>query len=222
MPDLQAAFKVVDAFIEQQMAAAGTPGVAVAITDREQLRYLSTHGWADVAARRPVDAKTLFEIGSISKSFTAIALLQLSEAGLVDLQAPVRRYLPWFSVRSRYEAITIHHLLSHTAGIIRGTDFSGEARYEVWALRETETSTPPGTHFYYSGLMLVWECQSLDLKVLWLPKQAVDKDAQGVSSQLAVESSAQTPERMGMIRLDAELLAELAVDRLDDLPRSIE
>ena len=70
--------------------------------------------------------------------------------------------------------------------------------------------------------MLVWECQSLDLQVLWLAKQAVDKDAQGVSRQLAVESSAQTPERMGMVRLDAELLAELAVDRLDDLPRSVE
>jgi hypothetical protein len=70
--------------------------------------------------------------------------------------------------------------------------------------------------------MLVWERQSLDLQVLWLPKQAVDKDAQGVSRQLAVKSSAQTPECMGMVRLDAELLTELAVDRLDDLPRSIE
>ncbi|MGC9333430.1 MAG: serine hydrolase domain-containing protein [Anaerolineae bacterium] len=151
MAGLQAAFKAVDTFIEQQMAAAGTPGVAVAVTDRERLRHLSTHGWADIAAQRPISVDTLFEIGSISKSFTAIALLQLSEAGLVDLQAPVRRYLPWFQVRSRYEAITIHHMLSHTAGIISGTEFSGEARFEVWALRETEACTPPGTHFYYSN-----------------------------------------------------------------------
>ena len=70
--------------------------------------------------------------------------------------------------------------------------------------------------------MLVWECQSLDLQVLWLPKQPVDKDAQGMSSQLAVESSAQTPESVGVVRFDVELLTELAINRLDDLPRSIE
>ena len=65
--------------------------------------------------------------------------------------------------------------------------------------------------------MLVWESQALDLQVVWLPKQAVDIDAQGVSSQLAVEPGAQTPESMGVVRFDVELLTELAIHRLDDL-----
>jgi len=64
----------------------------------------------------------------------------------------------------------------------------------------------------YWGLMLVWEGQSLDLQVIGLSKQAVDIDTQGTSSQLAVESGAQTPERMGMVCLNVELLTELAVD----------
>jgi len=54
--------------------------------------------------------------------------------------------------------------------------------------------------------MLVWESQRLDLQVVWCPKQAVDIDAQGMSSQLAVESSTQTPERMGMVHLVDEIL----------------
>ena len=70
--------------------------------------------------------------------------------------------------------------------------------------------------------MLVREGQGLDLQVVWLPKQTVDEDTQGMSSQLAVESGAQAPEGMGMVRFDVELLTELAVNRLDDLSHGIE
>ncbi len=77
---------------------------------------------------------------------------QIVTPGLVDLHAPFSDYLPWFSVRSEYGPITPHHLLSHTAGIINGTDFSPDQRYEVWALRETETASPPGTYFHYSNV----------------------------------------------------------------------
>jgi CubicO group peptidase (beta-lactamase class C family) len=143
---------LLDEFIEDQMRAAGAPAVVAALTDRDQLLHLTAHGLADVAAGVPARPETLFEIGSISKSFTAIALLQLHEAGRLDLHAPVTRYLPWFQVNSRYEPITVHHLLTHTAGIIMGTDFSTEGYYEVWALRETEATAPPGTYFHYSNV----------------------------------------------------------------------
>ena len=53
---------------------------------------------------------------------------------------------------SEHASITLHHLLSHTAGIISGTDFSGEAPYEVWALRDSEATAPPGTYFHYSNV----------------------------------------------------------------------
>lgn len=139
-------------FIDQRMRVANTPGVCVALTDGEKLLGLSSHGFANMAARVPVMSDHLFEIGSISKSFTAMAILQLCEAGQVDLYAPVTRYLPWFHVPSDYDPITLHHLLSHTAGIISGTDFTTEARHEVWALREMRASAPPGVHFHYSNV----------------------------------------------------------------------
>jgi D-alanyl-D-alanine carboxypeptidase len=140
------------AFVDQRMQAANTPGVFVALTDREKLLGSSGHGFANLAARAPVTSDHLFEIGSISKSFTAIAILQLCDEGQVDLHAPVRSYLPWFRVPSDYESITLHHLLSHTAGIIRGTDFTTEGHHEVWALRRMRATTPPGTHFHYSNV----------------------------------------------------------------------
>jgi CubicO group peptidase (beta-lactamase class C family) len=140
------------AFVEQQVRAANTPGVSIALTDREGLLHLSTHGFADVAAQAPVTPDSLFEIGSISKSLTAMALLQLCDQGRLDLHAPVTEYLPWFHVPSDYDPITLHNLLSHTAGIIMGTDFSTEAHYEVWALRHTRVTAPPGTYFHYSNV----------------------------------------------------------------------
>ena len=150
--NFEEAFKRLDQFIEQKMKVANVPGVAVALTDREKLLRVSTYGFADIAAQSPVTPETLFEIGSISKSFTSIALLQLREEGRLNLHEPVTRYLPWFEVQSEYEPITLHHLMSHTAGIIMGAEFTGEARYEVRALCETEATTPPGTYYHYSNV----------------------------------------------------------------------
>ncbi len=152
MSDLQDVSPVLKSFIDREMRAHKTPGLIVALTDRERALHISAHGLADVAAGVPVTPETLFEIGSISKSFTAIALLQLVQAGGVDLQAPVTRYLPWFHVPSQHEPIALHHLLSHTAGLINGSEASAEARFEVWALRETETGSRPGSRFYYSNV----------------------------------------------------------------------
>ena len=70
--------------------------------------------------------------------------------------------------------------------------------------------------------MLDWEGQGLDLRVVWLPSLAVDVDTQDVSRQLSVESCAQSPDCMGMVRLYLELLTVLAVDRLNDPSHSIE
>jgi len=167
MTNFEEAFKRLDQFIEQKMKVANVPGMAVAVTDRERLLRVSTYGFADVAARTPVTPEMLFEIGSIGKSFTSIALLQLREEGRLDgsterstersrrrlaevLHEPVRHYLPWFEVQSEYEPITPHHLMSHTAGITMGPEFPGDPRYEVWALRETEATAPPGTYYHYS------------------------------------------------------------------------
>ena len=151
MTHLAKALAALDAFVAQQMAAYNTPGVAIGLTDRTALLHVGTYGYADLGTRALVTPDTLFEIGSIGKSFTSLALQQLREAGTIDLHAPVTDYLPWFAVRSTHAPITLHHLLTHSAGLIMGTDFTPDARSEVWALREIEAA-PPGEHFHYSNV----------------------------------------------------------------------
>lgn len=92
-----------------------------------------------------------FEIGSISKSFASIVLLQLQEKGSLDLDNPVTEYLPWLKIKTRFKPITLRHLMSHTAGIIMGTDESLSAYTEALVLERIGASTPPGRFFHYSN-----------------------------------------------------------------------
>jgi CubicO group peptidase (beta-lactamase class C family) len=127
-------------------------GLQAALTRRSGGTTVAVAGLADRPARVPVEPATLFEIGSISKGFTCALLLRAQADGLVDLDRPVTDYLPWFEVRSRFAPITLRHLMTHTAGIIMGTEFSGDAQFEVWSLRNTEATARPGTFFHYSNL----------------------------------------------------------------------
>src|SRR5262245_11942126 len=95
---------------------------------------------------------TYLEIGSIGKTFTAVVLLQLRQDRRVSLDDPVTRDLPWFQVRSEFDPITLHHLLTHTAGIVTGDALSGDSRFDVWALRDTDAGFPPGARFHYSNV----------------------------------------------------------------------
>ena len=99
-------------------SSARIPGLALAIVRGDQIVYLKGYGRAD-ASGRPVTPQTPFLIGSITKSFTALAVMQLVEAGTVDLDAPVQRYIPWFRVADpRASAqITVRHLLTMTSGL---------------------------------------------------------------------------------------------------------
>ncbi|UCC16985.1 MAG: beta-lactamase family protein, partial [Dehalococcoidales bacterium] len=152
MTDFQNAFKHIDRFITKWKDESGIPGMAVGITNREKTLRISTHGYADIANKVPVTPETLFEIGSLGKPFTSIAILQLCDEGKLDLHKPVQEYLPWFEVQSEYPPITLHHLLNHTSGIVRGTDLAPHGLYESWNLRNTVTAAPPGEYFSYSNL----------------------------------------------------------------------
>lgn len=150
MLSYQEAFDRLDQYIKQRMKARSTPGMALALFDREKSVRVSTYGFSDLETQTPINLDTLFGIGSITKSFTAVAVIQTAERGLLDLNAPVTDYVPWFLVQSKFPPITIHHLLAHSAGIVGIIDRSPDIRGAVWALRETETAWPPGVHFYYS------------------------------------------------------------------------
>ncbi|HMK92976.1 MAG TPA: serine hydrolase domain-containing protein [Thermoleophilia bacterium] len=145
------ALAAIDQFVAARLPRLHAPGVAIGLTDRERTLGFVCRGLADLASGTPVNPDTRFQIGSISKSFAAAVLLQEHEAGRVDLHAPVTEYVPWFSVRSRSGPIALHHLLSHTSGLIMGSELSGDGRHAVWMLRETATGFAPGEHFLYSN-----------------------------------------------------------------------
>lgn len=151
MAVFQNAFRRLREYIEHEQVVLHSPGLAIGITDREQLLYVSTYGYRDRGRFDPVMGETLFEIGSISKAFTSIALLQLQEQGMLNINDPVTHYLDWFEVQSAYAPITLRHLMSHTAGIVRGGDETPSAFTEAWNVRHTRAAAPPGELFHYSN-----------------------------------------------------------------------
>ncbi len=150
-PDTPQNFAALTEYLGRWLAAAPAAGLSISLTDRRRTLFTAGVGYSDLAARSPVLADTTFQIGSIGKSFTALALLQLAQAGRLDLDAPVSTHLPWLALPSRYGPITLRHLLSHTAGLPAGTDFTPAARYEGYALRDTEAAWEPGSRFHYSN-----------------------------------------------------------------------
>jgi CubicO group peptidase (beta-lactamase class C family) len=144
-------FRGLDRYIERRRKAVRNPALSVALVDENGLAYMRGYGRMRGPGSGVVGPNTLFQIGSVSKTFAAVVALQAAEAGLLDLHAPVQRYLPWFEVRSPYQApITAHHLLSHSAGLPYSVDLGPDPRSVVWALRNIDVGFPPGAHYAYS------------------------------------------------------------------------
>lgn len=139
------------------MARHGVPGMAVGLRHAGQ-EHLVGFGVTNVEHPLPVDADTIFQIASISKTFTATVTMRLVERGLIDLDAPVRRYVPEFKLQDEATAaaITVRHLFQHTSGFSgdymdafgRGDD--ALARY-VASMDCLEQVTPLGRHFSYNN-----------------------------------------------------------------------
>jgi CubicO group peptidase (beta-lactamase class C family) len=150
----------IDAFVRAQMGENHLPGVALALVHGDRIVHLRGFG---EAARdgRAVTPQTPFVLGSVSKSLTALAIMQLVEAGKVALDAPVTRYLPWFQLSDANASrrITVRQLLSHTSGIpdsagISGTTLSAlrttSPEQLVRSFRTVAMDRPVGSRFEYS------------------------------------------------------------------------
>lgn len=144
----QSALDDVRAMVE---AAPGDIGLVVAVTDRDSMRLVVTHGYGDIARKQPVTPDTRFAIGSISKSFTAIALMQMADEGRFDPDAPIARYLPDFHPRSAFAPITGHALMTHTSGLPNYLAHVASMRFLIAALGDFEPPYAPGAHFWYSN-----------------------------------------------------------------------
>src|SRR5215467_10238077 len=109
--------KALDRFVEEYLHAMNAPGLTLAMADRDGVQRVVTYGFSDPQSKRPVKPDELFQIGSISKSFLAVCLLQLRQEGKLDLHKPIVEYLPWFRLQSGFEPITTHHMLTHSSGL---------------------------------------------------------------------------------------------------------
>ncbi|MBN8482406.1 MAG: beta-lactamase family protein, partial [Xanthomonadales bacterium] len=118
-PDDAALAQFVDGYLRAAMADDEVAGAVVAVVDRSRARLVRGYGLAAVSPTRAVDAQdTLFRLGSVSKTFTYVAAMQLAEQGRLDLQAEANRYLPpaLQLPDDGFAPVRVHHLMTHTAG----------------------------------------------------------------------------------------------------------
>ena len=155
--------------VTQSMESHGIKGMSVALVDASTgFSWTAGFGYADTTTGAQVNEHTLFQIGSVSKPFTAIAVMQLVEQGLIELDTPIVYYLPEFSMLPNpitgvgdSSQITVRHLLSNTGGIhdyIYGLMMTGDAPYQgainnlLPRLASREMVNEPGTFFDYTNL----------------------------------------------------------------------
>ncbi len=151
--------EAIDAFVQAEMQVSHIPGAALAVVREDGIAYQKGFGVA-----RPDGAKvtpqTSFILGSLSKSITAVGVMQLVEAGKIELDAPVERYLPWFRVADAQASglITVRHLLNQTSGLpesvgVKGLDdgdtSDGALERHVRLLAMEELTQPPGRAMQY-------------------------------------------------------------------------
>jgi CubicO group peptidase (beta-lactamase class C family) len=147
--------RTLDGIVGEARERTGVPGVAVGILHGSS-EYVMGSGVTSVEHPLAVDADTLFQIGSITKTFTATAVLRLVEAGRLELDRPVKAYVPELRLADPQATatVTLRHLLTHTGGF-EGDDFSDPgqgddalARY-VTGMAELRQLTPVGALFSY-------------------------------------------------------------------------
>ena len=146
---LEAAAERLEGFVRERLAL---PGLAVGLIGPGGWRHEFAAGVSDVASGRPLQPGALLPVASIGKVMTALALFREHEAGRLDLDAPVHRYLPWLPLATPFGPITVRHLLGHTAGIVTGLDGSPSPAGEALALASTPPGWPPGQRARYSNV----------------------------------------------------------------------
>jgi CubicO group peptidase (beta-lactamase class C family) len=162
--DLTAKVEALGEEIPELLEEHKLPGLALGICDASGGRWSAGFGTARAGRKQPIGTSTIFSVQSASKMYTATAVMLAVQQGLVDLDEPIIRYLPEFTVKSRFESnperkITLRHLLSHTAGFTHeapvGGNFEvGRGSFEAHcrSISDTWLRFPVGHHFEYSNL----------------------------------------------------------------------
>ena len=150
--------------IPQSMREQDVPGLAIALVDAKRPLWVEGFGHLDGRGSAPVTTNTIFSVQSMSKLFTATAVMQAVAAGRVDLDAPITTYLPEFTVHSAFEKhaerkITLRMLLSQTAGFTHEAPVgnnndlnSGSFDAHVRSISDSWLRFPVGSGYAYSNL----------------------------------------------------------------------
>jgi CubicO group peptidase (beta-lactamase class C family)/D-alanyl-D-alanine dipeptidase len=159
------AVKRLDTFIQHEVDAKGLPALSVALVDDQAVVWARGYGFADPHEKTPATADTVYRVGSVSKLFTDLAVMQLVERGALDLDAPVTRVLPDFKPANPFDKqITLRQLMCHRAGLVReppvGNYFDPDEpslERTVKSLNATELVYAPESRLKYSnaGLAVV-------------------------------------------------------------------
>ena len=155
----------IDAYVEEMMETTGLPGFALGIVKDGELAYAKGFGVANVETGEPVTSQTVFQLAEVTMAPTTLAMLQLAEAGKIDLDAPITDYLPYFEmVGDGADDITVRHLLLNTSGVPDSGDMAADwtqitpdldddaVERFVRSLAETELLFPPGEGFEWSDI----------------------------------------------------------------------
>ncbi len=153
---------VIDAYMAERMHTLKIPGAALAIVQGDQIEYSQGYGVADTTGRA-VTPQTPFLLASLSKSFTALAIMQLAEDNKLELDAPVQKYLPWFQIADKKASseITVRQLINQTSGFseIDGRKLTLDSNMAADALvasmkqlTTTKLVSSPGTTYQYSNI----------------------------------------------------------------------
>lgn len=149
-------------YIENSMAQSNVTGLSIALVDGQNVVWSRGFGYADKEANVPAAADTIYEIGSLSKTFAATAIMRLVEEERMDIDQPLTTYLPGFSINQRFPQsgpITIRSILTHHSGI-PGDLFNGAFTegqpfdYDTWlldTLKNEYTAAPVGSVLAYSN-----------------------------------------------------------------------
>lgn len=161
-PEVSAAIAVFDAWCQHTVYSREQPGVSIGIVFDQDLIWAKGYGYADLENKIPAAPSTAYRIASITKLFTATAILQLRDAGNLLLDDPVAKHLDWFHLHDTFDdspVITIRHLLTHTSGLPRELNalYWDEMKFPelgefVKMFQESSTILPRETELKYSNV----------------------------------------------------------------------
>ena len=140
------AFALLDHYVEQYLRDMNAPGLTLSLADTSGVQRVCAYGLDDIVRRAPLNVNELFHIGSITKSFLGLCLLQLRDEGKLDLHRPILEYLPWLRFDAATRPLTAHDLLTHSAALPDGALFPTDPAYRYRA------TAAPGTFFHYCNM----------------------------------------------------------------------